>query len=97
MMPLHPFTGGPTCLFVVVVVVYFSFFPFVHFFFFIKKHELTDCLDPRGLRRYDEKDTIFFCSCVVFVPFSSTRISHFSFPLSWTIFLNLTYSNESDN
>ena len=58
MMPLHPFTGGPTCLF--VVVVYFSFFLFVHFFFFIKKHELTDCLDPRGLRWYDEKDTIFF-------------------------------------
>lgn len=40
--------------------------------------------------------TRFFCSFVVFVPFSSTRISHFSFPLSWTIFLNLTHSNESD-
>lgn len=36
------------------------------------------------------------CSWVVFVPLYSTRISHFSFPLSWTIFLNLTHSNESD-
>ena len=56
MMPLHPFTGGSTCLF---IVFYFSFFLFVHFFF-IKQHVLTDCLDPRGLRRYDVKDTTFF-------------------------------------
>ena len=94
MMPLHPFTGGPTCLF--LLSSFLSFFLFI--FFFIKQHVLSDCLDPRGLRRYDGKDAILFCSCVVFVPFSSTRISHFSVRLSWTMSfpLNLTHSYESD-
>ena len=90
MMPQHPFTGGPTCLF--VVVVYFSFFLFVHKAACTHRLLGSSWFEEIRSERHD-----FFCSWVVFVPFSSTRISHFSFPLSWTIFLNLTHSNQSDN
>ena len=53
---VHRWTTLFVCLF--LLFTFLSFFLFV--FFFINQHVLSDCLDPRGLRRYDGKDTIFF-------------------------------------